>query len=112
LLYPADDASPTVSPTDLKPTATRLIVLDGTWRKSRKLLHLNPALGTLPRLNLSELPASRYSIRKAHNPNQLSTLEATCLALGQIDQSPDTYTPILTAFEQFIQRLRGFMPDQ
>ncbi|BFM15954.1 DTW domain-containing protein [Maricurvus nonylphenolicus] len=111
LLYPPEEESQTVCPADLNPANTRLVVLDGTWRKSRKLLHLNPTLSELPRLRLSELPASRYTIRKAHNPDQLSTLEATCLALGQIDQSPDTYQSILDAFDQFIQRLQGFMPD-
>lgn len=111
LLYPPTEDSKSVSPLELNPADTRLIVLDGTWRKSRKLLHLNPALNQLPRLSLNELPASRYAIRKAHNPDQLSTLEATCLALGQIDQSPDTYQPVLAAFDQFIQRLQGFMPD-
>ena len=62
LLYPPNPESNTpeaVNPTSLVAMKTRLIVLDGTWRKSRKLLHLNPALANLPRLQLIEQPESR-----------------------------------------------------
>ncbi len=61
-----------------------LVVLDATWRKSRKMLHLNPWLQQLPRMMLADPPASRYHIRKAHGAHQLSTLEATCAALAQM----------------------------
>ncbi len=115
LLYPPSEepnAPEAVNPSSLTPAQTRLIVLDGTWRKSRKLLHLNPALANLPRLQLNELPQSRYHIRKAQQDHQLSTLEAACLALGQIDQSPNTYNPILDAFDQFVQRQQQFIPTK
>jgi DTW domain-containing protein YfiP len=84
------------------PTQLRLIVLDGTWRKSRKMLFLNPLLQQLPRLPLRDMPASHYLIRKAHRPDQLSTLEATCAALGQLEQSPEAFAPLLAAFDGFV----------
>ena len=80
----------------------RLIVLDGTWRKSRKILHLNPVLRQLPRLSLEAMPASRYLIRKAHRPDQLSTLEATCAALTQLERNGDKYQLLLKAFDGFV----------
>ncbi|WP_157960378.1 tRNA-uridine aminocarboxypropyltransferase [Marinimicrobium alkaliphilum] len=86
----------------------RLVVLDATWRKSRKLLHLNPALGRLPRLSLEHTPPSRYRIRKAHQPNQLSTLEASCYALSLLEQGAVDYTPLLDRFEDYMARLAGF----
>ncbi|MES2945070.1 MAG: tRNA-uridine aminocarboxypropyltransferase, partial [Pseudomonadota bacterium] len=73
----------------------RLIVLDGTWRKSRKMLYLNPALQQMPRLSLQNLPASSYLIRKAHKPGQLSTLEAACAALAQLEADAQKYQPLL-----------------
>jgi DTW domain-containing protein YfiP len=85
-----------------EPEQLRLVVLDGTWRKSRKMLYLNPLLQQLPRLSLSNPPASRYLIRKAHSPGQLSTLEATCYALMQLEQSEEKYQPLLTAFNGFV----------
>ena len=84
------------------PSRLRLIVLDGTWRKSRKMLHLNPLLQHLPRLTLHDAPASRYWIRKAHRSDQLSTLEATCIALTQVEGNPERFQPLLNAFDGFI----------
>jgi DTW domain-containing protein YfiP len=84
------------------PAQIRLIVLDATWRKSRKILHRNPLLHRLPRLSLQGLPASSYRIRKAHSPEQLSTLEATCAALAQLDGNREKYQPLLAAFDGFV----------
>jgi len=86
------------------PAGLRLVVLDGTWRKSRKMLCLNPLLQTLPRLALTGQPASRYRIRKAHRDDQLSTLEATCAALAQLEGGAERFTPLLTAFDGFVEQ--------
>ncbi len=107
LLYPqtAGDtaAPPMLTPEMLRdPSRLRLIVLDGTWRKSRKILHLNPLLQQLPRLSLHGVPLSRYLIRKAHRADQLSTLEATCLALAQLEGNAERFEPLLNAFDGFV----------
>lgn len=100
-------APPPLDPA-LLPAAEKLllVVLDGTWRKSRKMLYLNPLLQQLPRLALQNMPtampASRYLIRKAHRPGQLSTLEATCHALMQLEHNEERYLPLLTAFDGFV----------
>ncbi|PWF41064.1 tRNA-uridine aminocarboxypropyltransferase [Massilia glaciei] len=86
----------------LAPARLRLVVLDGTWRKSRKMLYLNPLLQQLPRLALTEVPASRYGIRKAQGPDQLSTLEASCYALMQIERDAARYAPVIGAFDGFV----------
>jgi DTW domain-containing protein YfiP len=93
-----------------QPDAIRLWVLDATWRKSRKMLYLNPDLQKLPRLSLTDMPASRYAIRKSHLPEQLSTLESTCYALQQLEQNQVDYAPLLTAFDHFISRQLTFLP--
>jgi DTW domain-containing protein YfiP len=108
LLYPATDYVGHAAPAALDaaqladPAAVRLVVLDGTWRKSRKMLHLSPCLQRLPRLSLQGAPASRYTIRKAHLPAQLSTLEACCLALAQLAQDASAYAALLNAFAGFV----------
>lgn len=84
------------------PGPLRLVVLDGTWRKSRKVLSLNPQLQHMRRLSLTATPASRYRIRKAHEAHQLSTLEATCLALAQLEGSEFAMQPLLDAFDGFV----------
>jgi DTW domain-containing protein len=88
------------------PAEMRLIVLDGTWRKSRKMLLHNPALHGLPRWRLADAPASRYAIRKARQPHQLSTLEATCAALGQLECNPQRYAALLHGFDGFVAAIR------
>ncbi len=92
------------------PACLRLVVLDATWRKSRKMLYLNPALQALPRLALADVPSSRYLIRKAHLPHQLSTLEATCLALMRLEGDARKFAPLLDAFDGFIGQQRSYFP--
>jgi len=117
LLYPETpedparglSASPVLAPALLRdPSQLRLIVLDGTWRKSRKMLYLNPLLQHLPRLPLRDMPASHYLIRKAHRPDQLSTLEATCAALMQLEGRAAPFQPLLTAFDGFVAQQLGY----
>ena len=117
LLYPdtphdqSPDLSPppVLSPGDVQdPARLRLIVLDGTWRKSRKMLYQNPLLQQLPRLALRDMPASHYLIRKAHLPDQLSTLEATCAALMQLEGCATQFQPLLTAFDGFVAQHMGY----
>lgn len=107
LLYPATpgDAAPALDAGLLaRPEALRLVVLDGTWRKSRKMLYLNPLLQHLPRLALHDVPASAYRIRRAHAPHQPSTLEAAVCALAQVEQDAARYRPLLQAFDGFVQQ--------
>lgn len=91
------------------PAQVRLIVLDATWRKSRKMLHQSPALQRLPRLALTDVPPPRYAIRKAHLPGQLSTLEATCAALAQLEGNAAHWQALLAAFDQFVAQRQAFV---
>lgn len=119
LLYPdtpldtAADLSPPppLPPAWLQhPANLRLVVLDGTWRKSRKMLYSSPALQQLPRLALRGMPPSHYRIRKAHLPDQLSTLEATCAALAQVEGDAARYEPLLAAFDGLIDQQLAYRP--
>jgi DTW domain-containing protein YfiP len=111
LLYPATAGEP-VSAIDAglmtQPERLRLVVLDATWRKSRKMLYANPELQRLPRLALHDVPASAYRIRKAHLAHQLSTLEAAALALAQMEGDAAAYRPLLQAFDGFVQQQAAF----
>ena len=73
------------------------------------MLHLSPALQRLPRFTLAELPASRYAIRKAHQPGQLSTLEATCAALAQLEGETTRFQPLLAAFDGFVAQQGAYI---
>lgn len=88
----------------------RLVVIDATWRKSRKMIYLNSVLQGLPRLVLGHTPASIYKIRKAHSENQLSTLEASCYALQQLEQRKLAYAPLFAAMTRFVAQQSSFVP--
>jgi len=87
-----------------RPASLRLVLLDATWRKSRKMLYVNPSLQRLPRLALQGLPPSAYRIRKAHAPDQLSSLEAAAYALSQLERRPGHYAPLFEAFDGFVEQ--------
>ncbi|NMY27098.1 DTW domain-containing protein [Pseudomonas sp. WS 5021] len=101
LLFPAEDAPPlqAYSPSS---QPLLLVVPDGTWRKARKLLHLNPLLAALPRVTLAEGAVSRYRLRKAPGPGALSTVEAIVQAL-QVLEAPQSFEPLLRPFEALIE---------
>lgn len=100
LLYPASPAEGGAAGPHVAPPQ-RLILLDATWRKSRKLLIDNPWLRQLPRLALDDLPPSRYApLRRARRAGQLSTLEAGVLALERCEGIDGT--PLLEAFDGFV----------
>jgi DTW domain-containing protein YfiP len=88
---------------------TRLIIIDGTWRKSRKILCKNQYLQTLPRWLLKDIAPGQYSIRKARKPHQLSTMEATSAALAQMDADPTKFMPLDNAFTAFNTMLEAQM---
>jgi DTW domain-containing protein YfiP len=56
------------------------------------------------------MPASSYRIRKAHAPDQLSTLEAGAYALGQVDGRHGALAPLFEAFDGFVQQQAAFVP--
>ena len=101
LLYPAGPLAGPGTPQSARPR--RLVVLDGTWRKSLKMLHANPLLQSLPRWSVAPVAATRYgALRKARRETQLSTLEATCAALADIEGAATRYEPLLAAFDAFV----------
>ena len=101
LLFPAEDAQPLQAYTSTDEPML-LVVPDGTWRKARKLLHLNPLLAVLPRVTLAEGAVSRYRLRKAPGPGALSTVEAIVQAL-QVLEAPASFDALLTPFEALIE---------
>lgn len=94
LLYPGEGPPPA--------DVNRLILLDGSWRQSRRLLAANPWLAGLPRLSLPALPG-RYALRRAHRPGQLSTLEAGLHALALLEGAPERFAPLWAAFDEFVR---------
>uniref|UniRef100_A0A7C2B0S4 tRNA-uridine aminocarboxypropyltransferase n=1 Tax=Pseudomonas graminis TaxID=158627 RepID=A0A7C2B0S4_9PSED len=100
LLFPGEEAV-ALTASSGEDVPLLLVVPDGTWRKARKLLHLNPSLAALPRVVLTNAPPSRYRLRKAPGPDALSTLEAIVHALHTLE--PETsFEGLLRPFDALI----------
>lgn len=110
LLFPGDGV-PVVAATGADQRPRRLVLLDGTWRKARKLLYLNPVLQALPQVALPEGLISRYRLRKAPGPGALSTIEAGMYALQLIEPDMD-FSGLLRPFDELIEgQIRAMGPD-
>lgn len=67
----------------------QIFVPDGTWRKAKLLMHLNPLLAQLPHLSLPP-GNSAYIFRQSNIPNSHSTLEAVVTVLSALETNLDT----------------------
>ena len=114
LLFPGEHAQVLTAYGEGDDRPLLLIVPDGTWRKARKLLYLNPLLEALPRVTLGAVAPSRYRLRKAPEPGALSTLEAVVEALNVLEQ-PARFDALLKPFEALIEgqiKAMGAEPSQ
>jgi len=110
LLFPGVDAIPLESLAGGE-RPLRLIVPDGTWRKARRLLHLNPELAAMPRVSLPAGLVSRYRLRKAPAPGALSTIEAIVTALNMLEGG-GRFDQLLRPFEALIEAQIAAMGDE
>jgi DTW domain-containing protein YfiP len=114
------------TPLNITSPPSCLVVLDGTWRKTQRMLLTSPDLQALKKLQfMTELP-SRYRLRKAAEAHMLSTLEAiahTLAALSSINTtSPDTrpenqepaiqYHALLRVLDDYMALHTQFVPPQ
>jgi DTW domain-containing protein YfiP len=102
LLYPANDAlvlNNNSSPKEL----THLILIDGTWRKAKKIFMLSKNLHKLPALKLAPTEHSDYRIRKSPTDSALSTLEAAVEAVHFLEPALVT-APVMNSFHKMIDQ--------
>lgn len=79
-----------------------LILLDGTWRKVARMLHLNPWLNKLPCFTIDSSYESQYLIRKSPRADGLSTIEAAVKVLNELHEH-QRFDAILGAFNKMIE---------
>jgi len=109
LLYPLDQGE--VVTAEHKAEVQKLLILDGTWRKVRRLIHLNPWLNQLPYVALNPEYQSQYRIRKSPREDGLSTIEAGVAALSWLDQQQD-YLPVLNVLEKMVSLQEQLTPER
>lgn len=88
LIYPCDGAKELNHYSANASDYSHLILIDGTWRKAKKLWLNNPWLHSLDAAVLNLDNASQYSIRKSPEQRSLSTLEALGYAMSVLENTP------------------------
>lgn len=81
-----------------------LVILDGTWKKTKKFLFENIFLQHLPRLSLENSYETIYELRKCDRHNFLSTLEAFSYLLIEDQQ--------IELGNELIQRMKIMIAEQ
>ncbi|WP_078085603.1 tRNA-uridine aminocarboxypropyltransferase [Microbulbifer mangrovi] len=105
LLYPSLAWLPEVEQvapgSTLAASLEQLVVIDATWKKSKKILHMHPMLQQLPRVSFEGDLQSGYQIRHSSMENSLSTIESIMMAMQQLEPDCD-FQAILRPFEKMI----------
>lgn len=112
LLYPGEEARDIVAEPPQGPVT--LVVVDGTWSLTKKLVKLNPMLQKLPRYAFAPPRPSEYRIRKEPAENCVATIEALVHVLTALEGDGPRFDQLMRPFRAMIdfqiaceQRLDG-----
>lgn len=100
LLYPGEGSIDIVkSP---PPGPVTLVVVDGTWAQTKKVVRTNPVLAALPRYAFVPPAPSEYRIRKEPDAASVATIEALVHALTALEGDEDRFATLLAPFRAMI----------
>jgi DTW domain-containing protein YfiP len=112
LLYPGPEAIDVARQPPSGPIT--LVVVDGTWSQTKKLVRANPVLRALPRYAFRPPSPSEYRIRREPHEDCVSTIEALVHVLGILEGGGDRFRTLLQPFRAMVdaqiecaQRLQG-----
>lgn len=75
-----------------------IILIDGTWKKAKKIYYENRTLQTLPKICIKN-KENQYIIRKSPTESALSTYEAAYFALKELNEEKiDLIYPLFKTF--------------
>jgi DTW domain-containing protein YfiP len=97
LLYPGAQEPSAGAP----PRYDRIVILDGTWSQTRRMLRRLPAVASMPRLSLPPRAVHAERLRHGHLAEGLSTIEAAAFALELLD-GPEVGAPLEQASRLYV----------
>jgi len=106
LLYPGAGAIDVMRHPPSGPVT--LVVVDGTWWQTKKVVRENPELASLPRYAFVPPSPSEYRIRREPTPAYVSTIEALVHVLGALEGAPDRFHALLAPFRAMIDAQLAF----
>jgi DTW domain-containing protein YfiP len=101
LLYPGAGAIDVVANPPSSPVT--LVVVDGTWPQTKKVVKENPELAALPRYAFTPSTPSEYRIRKEPRETCVSTIEALVHVLGALEGDPERFRALLAPFRAMVE---------
>ncbi|MBL9037764.1 MAG: DTW domain-containing protein [Archangium sp.] len=99
LLFPGEGTAPWPST-----PPSQLVVLDGTWRQTRRMFAKLPSLHALPRLQLPTKPEPVLRLRESTFAEGRSTLEAIADALALLE-GPDIAEPLHRLHAKYVEQV-------
>jgi DTW domain-containing protein YfiP len=85
-----------------------LVVLDGNWSQAKALWWRNAWVTKLRRFVIvPDAPSLYGSLRKEARPDAVSTLEATALALSELEGRPEIRDGLLAPFKEMLAKARA-----
>jgi DTW domain-containing protein YfiP len=101
LLYPGEGAIDIVR--HPPPGPVTLVVVDGTWSQTKKMVRRSPLLASLPRYAFVPPRPSEYRIRKEPDAMSVATIEAVIHALTALEGAPERFARLLDPFRAMIE---------
>jgi DTW domain-containing protein YfiP len=100
LLYPGKNATDIGKDPPKGPVT--LVVVDGTWAQTKKVVRVNPVLRALPQYAFVPSMPSEYRIRKEPDLESVSTIEALMHTLAALEGGEHDFTALLKPFRAMI----------
>jgi len=100
LLYPGEGSIDIVKSPPAGPAT--LVVVDGTWAQTKKVVRTNPVLAALPRYAFVPPKPSEYRIRKEPDDASVATIEALVHALTALEGDEARFATLLAPFRAMI----------
>lgn len=86
VLFPSEEAEPlSVTRLDQMTRPINLVVPDGNWRQTSKMIRRDSDMAEIPRVTLPMGNPTAYKIRTERKQDGLATIEAIARALGMIE---------------------------
>lgn len=82
------------------------VILDGTWKEARKILRKSDYLKSLPRISLSPVNKSEYTLRRGATEGELCTIEAA-IEVFKLNYEFENAQLIKGVFDLFIKSFKA-----
>lgn len=110
LLFPSSADCQAQILTGTEPVFDQLWIIDATWKKAKKMMHLNPVLDRLNRIEIVGID-NAWQLRSAPSAQALSTIESVA-AVCSIRELSEQHCALNNSFQRWQQHHLKHSPRQ